>query len=917
LPPALPLNASVFWSSCRPIRYERRQLKTFFSYGLLERLGIIDEIDNPVVGILSSKPTRVHLEALAACNIVVTTMSSIGLADEQMQKDFAALFSHIFFDEAHHIEATTWRKFRKHCANAYLLMFTATPFREDGKPLDGKIIYNFPLSAAQEQGYFKPIVFVEVFEPEASLADHRIAEAAVAKLREDLAAGRQHILMARASTIDKAEQLFLHTYSAFANLNPVLIHSRTPQKARVLQRIREGQHKIVVCVNMFGEGFDLPNLKIAALHDVHKSIGITLQYIGRFARSAADVGPATFVANTADDGVPEALESLYREDADWNHLLANMSMDAIKPYAELSELVSNLEDFGADEKRAEISTLALRPKISAQVYRTTTFYPERFAAAFRSSQIVHQPQISRLDNFLVLVVNQKESLDWTDSVDIALDSWDLYIAYYDPELQMLYVHCSRKGTIAEGFAKAISYNPVLVQGEETFKSFSNLSRLVLHSVGLSSRSKNVRYQMFAGLDVRTAIDPILQQDKMKSNVTGVGYEHGKRKTVGCSKKGKIWSMTSGSLSEWRTWCNSIGAKLSDEGAQPNDFLRYTLIPATIDALPSVPALMVDWPDQLFEFANFRFEMLVPGGRSYDFHDCQLGLNSWPENGGSSFEFALTAGEDVSIIFEMTIITPDEVDRESSYAVRRISGPTVEISAVGKRQDAGEFFNENPPLVRLSDGSQLSGNIMLKPREELADTFQRGRIEILDWAGVNLQEESRWKGGALRPNSVQQRFIEYLEAGPSTFIFDDDDTGESADIVAIEETEEQITVTLWHCKYAGGANPGQRAKDLYEVCGQAQKSAKWTWSLAQLVKHLIARQNKHLRGRPSRYVRGSNNALVTMRKSARKKFVIFRIGVVQPGLSKANAPVAHLTVLGSTNSFVQTITDHPLRVFASE
>ena len=227
---------------------------------------------------------------------------------------------------------------------------------------------------------------------------------------------------------------------------------------------------------MFGEGFDLPSLKVAALHSVHKSLGITLQFIGRFARNAPSVGPATFVANTANDGVPEALESLYPEDADWNALLADMSYDAINPQAQLSELVSNLEDVSKEKDAPEISTLALRPKISAKIYRTAEFHPERFAKAFRSAQHIYQPQISRRDNLLILVVNQRESLDWTDSKEIATDSWDLHIAYFDPSRKLLYVHCSRKVNVTEALAKAISEDPVLIQGEETFKSFSRLKR---------------------------------------------------------------------------------------------------------------------------------------------------------------------------------------------------------------------------------------------------------------------------------------------------------------------------------------------------------------------------------------------------------------------------------------------------------
>lgn len=887
----------------------------FATYGLLDTIGVVDNIPLPVVGTLSSKPSPNHFEGVRACNVVVTTMSSIGLADNAVQQDFASLFTHVFFDEAHHSVATTWKKFRKCCEHARVVLFTATPYREDGKALEGKIIYEFPLGTAQEQGYFRSIRFIEVFEPDDALADRKIAEAAVARLREDLAAGHAHILMARVDSIQRAEFLFNDIYAPlFAELHPVLIHSRTPGKRALLRDIKAGQHKIVVCVDMFGEGFDLPSLKVAALHSVHKSIGVTLQFIGRFSRAHADVGDATFVANTAEDGVPEALETLYQEDADWNSLLADLSYDAINPQAKLSALVDHLEPVGQETSTFEISTLALRPKISAQVYRTNAFHPARYTQAFSKSQKVHHPQISHQDKVLVLVVNQKESLDWTDSRDIALDGWDLYIAYYDEQRQLLFIHCSRKGNATSGLAKAISDNPQLVDGEDIFKTFAGLQRMSLHSVGLTSRSKNVRYQMFAGLDVRNAIDPVLQQDKMKSNVTGVGYEAGKRHTVGGSRKGKMWAMSSGSIAQWRDWCDRIGAKLTDPNAQPNDFLRFTLLPSIVDRTPDAEGLLADWPDQLFEAWNFRFEVWV-AGTAYDFHDCQLDLVSW-QTATDRFRFSLRAGLDVETVLELRIHAPVPPATESTFTVHRVDGVASEIKIGSERSSAEEFFEQNPPLVRLADGSQLSGNILLKPREALADTYDRNRVMTLGWQGVDFQKESRWKDGALRPDSIQQHFISHLETGHATFIIDDDDSGESADVVAIEETDDTITIYLWHCKYAHGATPGERAADLYELCGQAEKSTKWTWSLENLVKHLVVRESKHGRGRPSRFIRGSSSGLVTLRKSARKKFVVFRVGIVQPGFSKATVPPEHLAIIGAANTFIQTVTDQPLLVYGS-
>ena len=253
--------------------------------------------------------------------------------------------------------------------------------------------------------------------------------------------------------------------------------------------------------------------------------------------------------------------------------------------------------------------------------------------------------------------------------------------------------------------------------------------------------------------------------------------------------------------------------------------------------------------------------------------------------------------------------------DSTYTVAQLNGPQLEIDA-HVRQPAVDFFNENLPLVRLEDGSQMAGNILLKPQQELRDTYDRCRIIALDWAATDLRKESRWDGEAMQSDSIQKRFIAHLEQGNATFIFDDDDKGESADIVAIEETDHTVTIYFWHCKYSSGDAAGNRVADLYEVCGQAQKSVKWTWTLGTLITHLMTRGTKHLRGRPTRFVRGSLNDFATLRKSARRKFVVYKIGVVQPGLSKAGMPVDHLAILGATSSFVQTITDNPLQVVAS-
>ena len=52
---------------------------------------------------------------------------------------------------------------------------------------------------------------------------------------------------------------------------------------------------------MLKEGFDYPNFKIAAVHGMHKSISVLLQFIGRFTRTKDNLGDASFIVNFAEE----------------------------------------------------------------------------------------------------------------------------------------------------------------------------------------------------------------------------------------------------------------------------------------------------------------------------------------------------------------------------------------------------------------------------------------------------------------------------------------------------------------------------------------------------------------------------------------------------------------------------------------
>ena len=117
---------------------------------------------------------------------------------------------------------------------------------------------------------------------------------------------------------------------------------------------------------MLGEGFDFPELKIAALHDPHRSLGVALQFIGRFARSRPDLGTATAVVARPDPGYDERLRALYAENSEWDAVIERLAGDAVEDVRALDEFEGGFGD-GGDEG---LSIHVLRPKMSTVVYET-------------------------------------------------------------------------------------------------------------------------------------------------------------------------------------------------------------------------------------------------------------------------------------------------------------------------------------------------------------------------------------------------------------------------------------------------------------------------------------------------------------------------------------------------------------------
>lgn len=896
----------------------------FLTLGLLKKhdIGILGAGTLfPIVCKLEHAPPnqRAVDDLFADAQVVVATSTVLAQCSSEVQERFAHNCPYLFIDEAHHAEAPTWSAFKRKFHARSIVQFTATPFREDGRPLDGQIIFKYPLKKAQDEGYFKPIKFDPVIEFDPKKADIKIAEKAVQRLRSELDKG--HILMARAINVTRAKRIF-ELYKQHADLSPIQLHTGMTGKARdeSKKKLLAREARIVVCVDMLGEGFDMPELKIAAFHDIRKSLPITLQLAGRFTRARADLGEATFIANVADVDVQDELKKLYTRDPDWNFLLPALSERMIGEQTSLQEFVGNFTDFPA-----QIPLKTVMPATSAVVYQTrcADWAPDGFRdgipAGESCERIYHT--VNGQQHTLVIVTGRRVATPWTDSANIYDWQWDLYVVYWSRENNLLFINASNNTGEFASLANAVTNGEAtLIRDQVVFRTFAGINRLRLQNVGLSELiGRNVRYTGRMGADVEPGITQLERGNAEKSVLAGVGFENGALTTIGASRKGRIWSHRREHLDQFIDWCEEIGSKLLDNSIDPDQVLQGTLVPVTVTVRPDKMPIHIDWPEDIYvePERNWIFNL---GGQEYSLHQVSISLVDPTLTGELRFEIF---SEDRRVEFRLEILggaeSPDfriVLLGETTAGVKH--GPNAQTRSLA------DFLYRSPPGIWFADGSALFGNRHIELRSP-QPLFQAHRIEAWKWSDVDIKKESQ--GDGKEANTIQARVIRELLRSPEYLvIFDDDDAGEAADVVAIKviggvEAPSRVEVELYHCKYSSKPTPGHRIRDLYEVCGQAQKSIWWAGSItkkADLITHLMRRDSDRVsRNRPSRLERGSMEILLTVKEIANLLPISIAIVIVQPGVSKADVSEDQLQLLGVTENFLWQMYQLPFRVITSE
>ena len=227
----------------------------------------------------------------------------------------------------------------------------------------------------------------------------------------------------------------------------------------------------------------------------------------------------------------------------------------------------------------------------------------------------------------------------------------------------------------------------------------------------------------------------------------------------------------------------------------------------------------------------------------------------------------------------------------------------------------DFFKEYPPTIKFVDQSTLEGNLLVSIRASVA-AFDRKKIIKWDWTGIDIHKESQ--GDFKESDSIQYKFIETLKSDTGySVIFDDDNSGEIADVVTITEKDEFILFGFYHCKYAHGANPGARLSDLYEVCGQAEKSVAWMQDTRVIIDRMMKRENQRLRnGRSSRFEKGDMKKLKELKNKMRVYPSKAEVYIVQPGVASAAISEGMERLLCGSAGYLMETYSIPLKIICS-
>jgi superfamily II DNA or RNA helicase len=824
-------------------------------------------------------------EELRRYDVVVSTPNAASPAYSAVVPPPQDLFDLLIIDEAHHSPARTWQGILDAFPLAKKVLLTATPYRRDRREITGSLVYVYPIADALADGTYAPIEYVPA-TPMAGDRDGGLVHALLEVMQANQEQGLIAKTLVRTDSIKEGERL-LEIYRQHG-VNLKVVHSRKLRASnQAISELRAGLIDGLVCVDMLGEGFDLPSIKTAVLHSPHRSLPATLQFVGRLARVAdPSIGPARVIAIPTSNPMGKSIEStllrLYQRDSDWQLLIPGLAAGEMESEIALRGFFGRFRTEGLEA----LSLRALRPSFKATLFLAPpegvdlTATPE-----FTTSGDVVYHAYDEGVGCAVWVTRLEGRPSWVATDKLILTELELHIAVYDASNHLLFLQSSSPATIS-AVKEAIAPHATRLDPSQLDSLLSTNDVRDIFNIGIANiaprAARRPQYTMYAGRQADAAIRPSEVPFSTLGHASALIQDLGSTETEvrGASMRSStVWSSRRGTIFDFVAWCHDVGRIIA--AAPPSHgFVSFagTLTYGHAGQVELSDPVSISWPAEAYQAISPPTLVRTQDGAHFPILGLALAADVDPD--------------DPSNLIISTIVSdaPTPIASFTCYSAQRAFFPapgtihtawTVEVEGgpVPVVLPLPEYFTQCPPPILLASGTIVAGPTAFTI-PAIAINIPAAALLAWDWTNVDIQREALPPQGAtLNVHGGSVRNIEQTWSEP-LLVMNDHGSGEIADIIAVSDSPYQGhagRIGLFHCKSSSQPFPNFRVDDVIEVAGQAIKSFAW-YAHPRLFEELASRLQS---GRLT-ILHGTVNAL-NQHVSRSQRDYLYETYVVQPGL----------------------------------
>ncbi|RYE14577.1 MAG: hypothetical protein EOP34_06210, partial [Rickettsiales bacterium] len=823
-----------------------------------------------------------------------------------------------------------------------------------------RLIYNYSLKQAYEDKLFSKINFIPVNTQLYTTPNDK--NIAIAKKAAEIYQKRHHPdhkIIIRTDRKTEANQLH-EIYSEHTNLKLVVVHSKLSQKTikQSINKLINGEIDGIICVDMMGEGYDFPALKIAAVHIPHKSLAITLQFVGRISRTNIEEGNvATVIAGEYEFKIES--QQLYKQDTkDWSIVLPDLHRAKIQKTEDEQDFFDSFEDLTEPESITQITSDEpiiledddLKPFFHAKLYNISpstinatanTLYNVNSLINLHEqidfsgtdalkNPIIRHHHVSNINDVAIYVVSELKQPNWYIGSDALSDiKNELFVIYFDKDNSILFVCSSIKDNeLYEHIAlQYLTDNVVheMIPLPWLKRAMAGWRNTKMFNVGMKSRKAKGNSESYKQLLGSLAQKGVLPTDKYtytRGHSFGGAYDSVLRKDVllGVSTSSKVWSLEDNKIKALVEWCKGVARKVGDSEMDNFDSPLSDLdCGKVVDAFPLEKIFVADWDASQYH----KLTKIVFIDQDEEVVDISLVCSC-----------SITILEQTSNEITL-VISRGNVQSKIVYMLRPkvhflYANDTLHKIAIctGATHGNTNYFlallESNPINLFYEDLSKLIGRVIFKFNTDNLVTISLQQIITHSWPSVvNINKEYYTKDDIAHNISKKDQrlsihdYIIDLAKKEFDAVFYDHGSLEIADVIGFKNGK----VQFYHCKKQNGSSPNCNIDDIYEVCGQAVKSVNWAHKKL-LIKQIYERaeeNNSHIKIK-----KGTLQQIKDILDSFDNPIIPVEITIVQPGLKtkklskQQNAAFNRIKILLSgADTFLQDVSSCKLTVFALE